>query len=146
MDVSTILIGQENERRSNAMKKNKTIFILLLFILTISLVGCAKQENNKDVGVFEGVVSWDINLDTYLGYPIHDAIDEKLALDIGNVVIRSIYGEEILKKTDFLVCEPEGHDFYIVSRMPKDKKMLGDDYNVAISRIDGRILKVWAGE
>ena len=100
MDVSTILIGQENERRSNAMKKNKAIFILLLFILTISLVGCAKQENNKDVGVFEGVVSWDINLDTYLGYPIHDAIDEKLALDIGNVVIRSIYGEEILKKTD----------------------------------------------
>ena len=42
--------------------------------------------------------------------------------------------------------ELEDKDVFVVSRIPKGGETLGSDYNVAISKKDGAIIKIWAGE
>jgi len=102
----------------------------------------------QDVGKFVGVVpDSEFNLDDKSGIPSKGLIiDEKLALEIGNAVIKSVYNENVIEQTEFIVCELKDKDIFVVSRIPKGGETLGGDYNVAISKIDGKILKVWAGE
>ncbi len=133
----------------------KIIIILFIMLLALFLYGYLSGmlfQGDKippgDVGEFKGVISaQDINLDEKEGISGQEiVIDEKLALEIGNAVIKSVFDEHVIKETEYRVFELRGKDSFVVSRLPRDKLMLGGDYNVAISKIDGRILKVWMGE
>ena len=138
---------------------NMNIIILsLLCISMVSISGCAntnadvvKGETGMTVnstGEFKGVVSnWNFDLEKQIGVPAKGLIvDEKLALEIGNAVIKSVYNENVLLQTEFVVYELEDKDVFVVSRIPKGGETLGSDYNVAISKKDGAIIKIWAGE
>lgn len=106
------------------------------------------NEFQNTIGEFKGVVSdWDIDLDSQVGVPTKGFIvDEKLALEIGNAVIKSVYNENILLQTEFVVYELKDKDIFVVSRIPKGDEKLGGDYNVAVNKKNGAILKIWAGE
>lgn len=127
----------------------KTIAILLAFLLSFAN-GCKNEDNNSttDEGEFLGVLSnVKIDFDNQDGaYNKDFIIDEKLALEIGNSILKSIYGESMLKNSDFIVYEVEGENIFVVSRVPKDNGTLGDDYNIAINKKNGAVLKIWAGE
>lgn len=135
---------------------NNIVIVLLSCSLLLFSNGCvntnATQGVDKvsvqDVGKFVGVVpDSEFNLDDKSGIPSKGLIiDEKLALEIGNAVIKSVYNENVIEQTEFIVCELKDKDIFVVSRIPKGGETLGGDYNVAISKIDGKILKVWAGE
>ena len=103
---------------------------------------------NTTLGEFKGVVSSsDFDFENQAKVSEKEMIvDEKLALEIGNAVIKSVYNENVLLQTEFVVCELENKDVFVVSRMPKDSETLGGDYNVAISKKDGAIIKIWTGE
>lgn len=135
--------------------------IIILLLLCISMVltsGCANTNADvvkgavdttaNTIGEFKGVVSnCDFDLESQTGIPAKGLIiDEKLALEIGNAVIKSVYNEDVLLQTEFVVCELEDKDAWVVSRIPKGGETLGGDYNVAISKKDGAIIKIWAGE
>ena len=126
------------------------IILSLICISMFAISGCSKVStgiSDKTDGEFKGVVSnWSIDLNDQNGVSFEKLIvDEQLALEIGNAVIKAVYNEEILTQTSFLVYELEDEDIFIVSRIPKESK-LGGDYNVAISKSNAAILKVWVGE
>ena len=128
------------------MKRNIIICLLLLTISLVFVSGCSNADDMPaDDGKFLGVVSgWDIDFDNEEG--VADVIiDEKLALEIGNAVLKSVLGQDIITDTEFLVCEFKDKDIFIVSRSLKEYEM-GEDYCVAISKKDGAILRVWQGE
>lgn len=134
------------------------IILSLLCIFIVSTSGCTNTNTDvikEDIGMvvnttgeFKGIVSnWNFDLKSQIGVPAKGLIvDEKLALEIGNAVIKSVYNENVLLQTKFVVCELEGKDVFVVSRIPKSDETLGGDYNVAISKKDGAIIKIWAGE
>ena len=129
----------------------KKIIVYLLFCIFVSSCNLIKNdviENNSIIsnkGVFEGVVAdWDINLDEIYGF-IEFTLDEETALEIADVVLKKIFGDEVINKTSFIVVEAKGKDYYIICRLP-DSNVPGEDYNVAINKTDGKILKVWMGE
>ena len=125
------------------MKRNIIICLLLLTISLVFVSGCSNTDDMPaDDGKFLGVVSnWNIDLDDK-EYAAEVVIDEKLALEIGDAVLKSVYGQDALAETKFQVCELKDKDVFVVTRMPTEYEM-GDDYNVAISKKDGTILRVW---
>lgn len=135
------------------MKKTGVCLLCLLAIFFI--FGCAHsdiEENQsahydkyKDEGEFWGELPYSLDFENKAGAQTV-AIDEKLALKIGNAVIASVYGEEVLKDTMFIVSEISAKNVFIVSRVPKEVEVLGGSYSVAISKTDGAIVKVWPGE
>ena len=128
------------------MKRNIIICLLLLTISLVFVSGCSNADDMPaDDGKFLGVVSyWDIDFDNEAG--VADIIiDEKLALEIGNAVLQSVFGQNLITDTEFLVGEVKDKDIFIVTRVLKGVEM-GGDYNVAISKKDGAILRIWQGE
>ena len=131
----------------------KIIFLIVancLIFLMCGFYGCkhsnkiVETEGIKDEGEFEGLVDWDIDLENKVG-AMNIIIDESLALEIGNAVLKSVYGNDMMENTRFHVCELQGRNIYVVSRIPKEE-ILGGDKNVAIDKMNGQILKIWAGE
>lgn len=136
------------------MKKLTILFMLCLLLTLIS--GC--DNTNTDVnskGEFLGYVTGDYYdrdyYDSNYGiYPGEFEIDEELALDIGNSVIKSLCGDnedDILEKTEFVVYkikEDVDKDVFVVGRWYPDR--MGEGYYVAINKRDGAILKIWGEE
>ncbi|WP_313563861.1 hypothetical protein [Ruminiclostridium cellobioparum] len=126
--------------------------VLLLFIITVTLVvrllAWEKGENMEDSGKLLGIISNNnIDLNSDVGtYKKGINIDQEIALEIGNLIIKHVYGENVIKKTDYLVFELEGQDVIVISRVPKGGNTVGGDYNVAISKKDASILRIWMGE
>ena len=135
--------------------RRKHITLLCIFLLTAcAVIGCMSEktrgeidevdeqmERQTDTGRFLGVVSDWVNWDDagdFVGF----TIDEELALDIGNAVLRRVYGENVIEDTRFLVGKIAGKDCFIITRLPKNHPALGGEYNVAINA-NGEILKIW---
>ena len=116
--------------------------LICMFICCCLLVSCNSSNPEKDEGEFRGVVPAS---QVGGGIPVKYAIDEEMALEIGNAILKKIFGEEVIKNTRFIVCEVDGKDYFVVSRLPKNYEM-GGDFGVAINKEDGKILKVWMGE
>lgn len=134
------------------MKMQVRIFLLLL-LLAVLVGGCTSNGNINDKGEFLGVkekgdVGYIEDLENVFGMsPEEVNIDEKLALDIGNAIIKSVcsrWDGDVLKNTQFIVYELKDQDAFVICRWYPDR--MGGDYNVAISKKDGAILKMWEGE
>ena len=95
----------------------------------------------RGIGVITG---WRIDLDDPIGTFTDFYVTEKLALEIGDAVLRGYISEEELAKMTLTVRDIPGRDFYVVSRFYKG--VAGGDYNVAINKEDGKILRIWMGE
>jgi len=136
------------------------IFVLLIGIFIIVCINMRvffiDTENTKiaveDIGTFNGLIEdWEININSDIDFvnsvPLNGfEIDQELALDIGNAVLQSLGGKALLEETEFIVYELKDKNIYVITRVPKDNNILGGDYNVAISKINGTILKIWGGE
>ena len=96
----------------------------------------------EDRGEFEGVITKEESV--LEGCPMDFVIDEKLAYEIGTAVLKSIIGEEEISETNFEVYEVE--DVFVVSRLPKDRHVLGGCYSVVISKTNGAVLSAFLGE
>ena len=143
------------------MKNMKKIIIYLLLccflsscdITTDSTSGKIDdtEENNgggnqimNNEGVFESVVSYNIDFNDTIGAYTEFVLDQKTALEIGDIILKKIYGEEAISNTQFIVREVMGEGYFVITRMPVPI-IPGFDYNIAINR-DGKILKIWMGE
>lgn len=73
-------------------------------------------------------------------------IDKNLALKIGDAIIKSTYSKEGYADTKLIITDYENKDIYVVSRIPKDPAVIGNEISVAISKKDGAVLKIWSGE
>lgn len=120
----------------------KKIYIFVITcILLFMLYGCG---NNEYKGINSGAVS-DSGLNIY-GENNFEITDE-VAIDIGNAIIKSVYGEEAINKTEYNLRYFEKYGVYLFARIPtKLKGSFGWDYEVAIRKEDGTILGVWRGE
>lgn len=127
-----------------------SLLLCCVFFMTFGNLWKAENTSNKaqeDTGKFLGVVTdSDIDLTEDATNLKDFSVNEKLALEIGNAVIKSIQGEDHFNNTEFLVYEIEGQNVIVVYRMPKNKQVLGGEINVAISKTNGQILKIWGGE
>lgn len=119
-------------------------------MLAVIMSGCATSTSQiNDEGEFLGVVeNKEKDLDNDYGTEAEDiGVDEKLALDVANAVIKhkwSNIDKDILKNTKYIVYEVKDRDAFVVCRWYPDR--MGGDYNVAISKKDGSIIKLWIGE
>ena len=121
--------------------------VLLTFTGNLWTSAAAKYMAQEDTGTFLGVVTdSDIDLNENTSNLKGFVVNEKLALEIGNAVIKSLQGEDSISNTEFIVYEIEGQNVIVVCRIPKNKQVLGGDINVAISKTNGQILKIWGGE
>ena len=123
------------------------ILLFLAFSLTSCNKGPSMTEGSDPVatsppGIFKGVENWHIELDYIEG--VDYSITAEVALKIGDAVLEHVFGNKILD-TVFSVSEISGKNYYVVSRLPNNL-IPGEDYNVAIDKTDGSILKVWVGE
>ena len=133
------------------MKIEKILTLMLCMVLTV-VSGCSKNDNGEFRGVVEDkeIGGWDYILNDYnLAFTFEElgGIDEKLALDIGNAAIKSAWSradEKVLENTKFIIYEIKDMDVYVICRYYEN--WMGGDCNVAISKKDGAILKLWGGE
>lgn len=123
------------------------ILVLLCSYIILSPKNDVEKVSTEDVGEFQGVVAdWGINIDFTNEIPLKGFIvNEKLALEIADDVWRSLGREKMIEETEFIVCEIEGKDLFVVTRIPQ-KLQRGGGYNIAISKSNGRILKIWGDE
>ena len=106
----------------------------------------SEKEKFMNRGRFEKAVSAPtIDFNDTTGSHTDFFVDEKLALEIGTAVLQKVFGEELISNTYFIVREVYGDGFFVVTRLP-DNNVPGADYNVAINKKDGKILKIWMGE
>ena len=109
----------------------KNAFLMVPCILCILLVSCGSPSDKVDLkdgtGMYKNFV-----------------ITEALALEIGRAVLKDTYGEVFSEET-LTVKEVEKQKFFVVS-FTQEGYALGGDFNVAINKKDGKILKIWAGE
>jgi len=136
----------------NICKMKKVVLILPCCLL---IMCTAPKDNSTDVnekeklinkGCFEKAVSaLNIDFNDTTGSFTNFSIDEKLALEIGTAVLKKIYGEVLISNTSYIVREISEGGFFVVIRMPNNN-IPGADYNVAINKKDGKILKIWMGE
>jgi len=127
--------------------------LIILLLGGLLLTACAsKNISNREYdevpghgkGILRGV-DIDINLNHITtGTSRISNMSSNLALEIGDAVLKEVFGEDRLSDTIFYVSENNNQDFYIVSRFIED--VVGGGYNVAISKEDGKILKIWADE
>lgn len=126
----------------------KKIFISCCIICALLFCGCANQgtgDMNNDVGEIEEIeetVPDNSNLETNKdsALPSGFVIDEELALEIGNAVLKSVCGEEFMKETEASVKEHA--DRFVISRGLKNKRITGGGMWVSISKKNGQILKI----
>lgn len=124
------------------MKKIYGIIIMSILCLIIS--ACS---NNEYKGENRGTVTGEsLKLEEKSGKKFE--VTDELAIDIGNAVIKSVYGKNAINKTEYDLRYYEKHGVYLFARIPtKIKgKGFGWDYEVAIRKEDGAILGVWMGD
>jgi hypothetical protein len=131
------------------------VAILLLAIILL-LTGCGNVGGKGGMTVageynvkFEGVTDDGFEvLPNILAHGVEDIseIDEKLAFNIGVVILNWYYGEDKAENLPnrYSVYEPKGEGVFVVCRLPREPG-LGGDHSVAISKKDGSIVRVWAG-
>jgi len=110
-------------------------------------MNCENEEKVvDDEGVFEGVISyWSVDFNDTTGAYLDFVLDEVTAFKIGDAILKKVFGEEKIKNTTFTVCEIKGEGYFVVTRLPVPR-IPGGEYNVAINKEDGKILKIWTGE
>ena len=109
----------------------------------------AVEENavmsRSETGKFEENVNWNLDMEDMTGACVDFSVTKELALKISDCVLEHIYGDKAISNTVFKVCEIAGNNYYVVTRYPEELRP-GYDYNVALDKTDGRILKIWMGE
>jgi len=128
--------------------------LIILLVGGLLLTACAsKNASNSEYeevpghgkGKFGGVLDEDVDLKNITtGTCRISNMSSNLALEIGDAVLKEVFGEDRLSDTIFYVSEINNQDFYIVSRFIEN--VAGGGYNVAISKEDGKILKIWEDE
>lgn len=77
-------------------------------------------------------------------------VTDEMAIDIGNAVVKAVYGEEIIDKTIYNLAYIKKDGIYWFARVPKPKNgvstTLGGSYDVYIRKKDGAILEVRLGD
>ena len=100
-------------------------------------------------GVFREIVSvWEVGIMRWDDIRVNDIafeMDEETALEIGDIILTKILGEEWINNSTFIVSYAVFEEVFIVTRMPSEL-VPGGDFSVAINKEDGRILKIWGGE
>ena len=137
------------------MKKLLILFILLIHLLSscvihkvpnqtndVSISTEEAKRNEIEKGEFLGEVNtgMDLNENT-LSYDIE--LDEKTALDIGDVILKKVFGEKEISISYFFVCEVKDEGYYIITRTP-NYDIPGYSYHVALNKKDGKIINIWA--
>lgn len=127
------------------MKKIWIICILIICSLSF-LASCQQNSDIENVTDFGDELWNDGVLEEMYGIDVE--IDKDLALKIGDTVLRDYLGEKA-DNTDLMISFVSNQDFYVISRGPKydpKKGTVGGGISVAISSIDGRVLKMWPAE
>ena len=130
------------------MKKVAAV-LFLCFVLSSCKSSIDNRKDDSEVeamvsgGIFEeGVVG---SLEDFGGVNVEFSLDKETALEIGDIVLRKAFGDERLRNSTFVVSDLIAENLFIVTRLPMNY-VPGEDYNVALDKSDGRILKVWMGE
>ena len=121
--------------------------LLVLVCILGVLSSCYPQDytkQNTDEKVFYDLGSklWNNGRLEKIETEIKIEIDKNLALEIGDAVLSAYTGEKS-DNTDLTISFVANQDFYIVSRL---HVKWGGELCVAISKIDGKILKIWHGD
>lgn len=138
----------------------KCLTLLFCCLLVIFFSGCTNiiatqgVDNMlpQDIALDKSVVEWNIEdwgvkIDVESESPFKGfVVDDKLALAIGNAVIEALFGEDFIDKTRPNVYEIKGENMFIIERVYKEPDIIGGDVCVAISKTNGKILKIWGGE
>jgi len=104
-----------------------------------------EEENAVDEERYDGVISnWYVDWGDDSCDIADFSIDEDLAIEIGNAIIKSAFGNNAITETRYIVREVIEKDCFVVTRLPK-ADIAGGDYSVAIKK-NGEILKIWWGE
>jgi len=116
--------------------------ILLSIVL---LTSCAPAVTSQIEDRYEGVVDWEADL-SYMTLRDFE-VDEELAMSIGKTLLTRRFPKLIAEHDDiyFMVYELSGKDIFIVSLLYNPGKPV-NDRNVAISKIDGRVLGFFQGD
>ena len=139
------------------MKKSICVAVVILSMMLIIMCSCKMNQENDiqtqtDV-TYGGAVYFDsFSVDDYNETEIPFTVDEKLAFEIGDAAFKSTIDESKLDeyyKMPAYVYEISGENIYLVCRLQQSVDgniMDGGGFNAAISKEDGRILKMWIGE
>lgn len=122
----------------------KKIFCIVLVIVLL-LSGCERTKNNEYIGTNNGIEE-KRSIISKINTSDEFYITDNVAIEIGNSVLKSIYGEEIFNDTEYLLTYYKIDKAYIFTRIPKKEgyETLGCPYyEVLISALDGSILGIW---
>ena len=135
--------------------------LLLLFLGCIIFMACScsntnnKNESNGDIITKNGVRykkyshTSEVDLENKLGTILDFEISEDLAAEIGDCILKSAYSKVDFSDTELVLFKNRNRDIFTVSRWPAYDDQTyggGGEYNVAISKADGKILKIWMDE
>ena len=104
-------------------------------------------NDNEYNGVNKGTVSnYSFGLEEKRkNHKMDFEITDDLAIDIGNAVIKSVWGEDVIKETQYRLEYIEDDEAYLFYRVPKDEWTFDGEYDVVINKADGAILWVHTG-
>ena len=134
----------------------KILFLAFIGCIIILCVACSNTSSknikdgdeklNQELIYEKSTHTSEVDLADNIGAVLDFEISEKLAVEIGNAVLKSVYNETILNNTKLILSENEKGNIFTISRVINDIYTDGGDCNVAISKTDGKILKIWMGE
>jgi len=135
--------------------------LLLLFLGCIIFMACScsntnnKNESNGDIITKNGVRykkyshTSEVDLDDTIGTILDFEISEDLAAEIGDCILKSAYSKVDFSDAELVLLKHKNRDVFIVGIWPVYDDQTdggGGGYNVAISKADGKILKIWMDE
>ncbi len=137
----------EIERNDNMLKKFFSISVIMM-ILCVILCSCKNKEYiGKNVGIRRMGLTNYASEDFKPSSAVENfEIDEDLAINIGNSVLKSVYGEDIINSSEYVLAYYEDVGIYKFARIPDNSEAIngmGEDWAVIIRKSDGAILKVW---
>ena len=138
-----------------AKNKIKPRLFKLIFCLFFMCAMCQSNSINiVDKGRLMNQITYEKKVFDIFPFAFYDisgnvkdfSIDDKLAFEIGIAILAKAYGKDKIFGYRYFVSESTREGVFVITAIPvvdTEYIILGGSYNVALSKEDGKILRIW---
>lgn len=129
----------------------KILLLLLITVLSIALFSACRTQKKEEIDMIKYESGnyfnkdWNEDVGTYKKVAVPN---KKVALEISQAIFNGMEkSEEAQEYVPQFIFYDEQDEIWIVSFGKESNEItLGGDCNIAIQKVDGKVLRIWFGE